>query len=705
MTPRQQQTVVNYNTNVRKAGTDAVEGLGRSNQGYAQARNSVRKAESAVANRAQPNTNVVSSKAPKAPAQPNANTGGGANTGSTPPPPAPPATDASAPINWKNVGYGALGTTALAGGGYGGYKMYQNKKQQQMGMPKMASWYSFVNKTASYSDALGMYKEALSRADQQLLAEYQAALKNVGVDYSNANLQTYLEKVKGYTPAEIEQVAPNLERKLLGDRARKGMAITKSVDPTKIKDLPTEELEKLQKRMAGANANIRAVGDLPDRMYLGGDEIYGDKDLKRATEFKRRVRNTLASTEEKLKNATDPEVIKKLEAKKARLERIANKKTKAGTLADRLTKARANKPEGFYEAGKAPADKVRMSYTDVDVDREGNKRLTKRQQGMDKTTKRQGYAGINRGDAAQKTRLIRQEVDARTPKAPAPVPEANIGQAVEEAKAVNSSPKPAPQAAPVQNANITAAVNEVKAQPTPQPTPTTAPQPTPQPTKPPPAPAPTPQPAPQPTTGKAPLPNAANVNPQQAAEQTIKNTAVPPKPTPPPPAADIPKATTVADDAAKTVTTVADDAAKAAVPKAAPKGRLGMLLGGTALAGGALLGLNAMRRNNEQEKAAEVQYRGRTFPGYNKPMKSDRPNKKKMVLAKKGDKVKLVHYGHTGYKHNYSKGAKKNYLTRSAGIRNKSGELTMNDKFSANYWARRDLWPKGQKADGSDKKR
>jgi len=104
-------------------------------------------------------------------------------------------------------------------------------------------------------------------------------------------------------------------------------------------------------------------------------------------------------------------------------------------------------------------------------------------------------------------------------------------------------------------------------------------------------------------------------------------------------------------------------------------------------------------------KEASVEYRGRTFPGYNKPMKSDRPNKKKMVLAKKGDQVKLIHYGHTGYKHNYSKDAKKNYLTRSAGIRNKSGGLTKDDKFSANYWARRDLWPQGQKADGSDKKR
>ena len=32
-----------------------------------------------------------------------------------------------------------------------------------------------------------------------------------------------------------------------------------------------------------------------------------------------------------------------------------------------------------------------------------------------------------------------------------------------------------------------------------------------------------------------------------------------------------------------------------------------------------------------------VEYRGITFPGYNKPIKSNRAGKKKMVLAKEGD--------------------------------------------------------------------
>lgn len=108
---------------------------------------------------------------------------------------------------------------------------------------------------------------------------------------------------------------------------------------------------------------------------------------------------------------------------------------------------------------------------------------------------------------------------------------------------------------------------------------------------------------------------------------------------------------------------------------------------------------------NAMGKEAEVEYRGKKFPGYNQPIDSDRPEKKKMVLAKKGDQVKLIHFGQKGYKHNYSDAAKKNYLTRSAGIRGKDGNLTANDKFSANYWARRELWPKNEPADGSARSR
>jgi hypothetical protein len=88
-----------------------------------------------------------------------------------------------------------------------------------------------------------------------------------------------------------------------------------------------------------------------------------------------------------------------------------------------------------------------------------------------------------------------------------------------------------------------------------------------------------------------------------------------------------------------------------------------------------------------------IEYRGRTFPGYNKPIKSDNPEKKKMVLAKEGDQVKLIHFGDASMGHNYSAAARKSYLARSAGIKGKDSKL------SANYWSRKVLWagPEGSK--------
>jgi hypothetical protein len=88
-----------------------------------------------------------------------------------------------------------------------------------------------------------------------------------------------------------------------------------------------------------------------------------------------------------------------------------------------------------------------------------------------------------------------------------------------------------------------------------------------------------------------------------------------------------------------------------------------------------------------------IEYRGERFSGFNKPKRNTSGSKhKEVVLAKKGDEVKLVRYGHKDYGHNYSKDARENYLARSAGIKDSSGKLTKDDKFSANYWARRRLW-------------
>jgi len=66
-----------------------------------------------------------------------------------------------------------------------------------------------------------------------------------------------------------------------------------------------------------------------------------------------------------------------------------------------------------------------------------------------------------------------------------------------------------------------------------------------------------------------------------------------------------------------------------------------------------------------------------------------------MVYVKKDGSKKLLHFGDSSMKdftQHKDKQRKKNYLTRSAGIKDKSGNLTANNKNSANYWSRKINW-------------
>lgn len=72
----------------------------------------------------------------------------------------------------------------------------------------------------------------------------------------------------------------------------------------------------------------------------------------------------------------------------------------------------------------------------------------------------------------------------------------------------------------------------------------------------------------------------------------------------------------------------------------------------------------------------------------NKPRRSDRAGKKKMVKACENGKEKLIHYGAKGYGHNYSKKARKSFRARHQCDEKKS-------KLSASYWACKDLWRSG----------
>jgi hypothetical protein len=83
--------------------------------------------------------------------------------------------------------------------------------------------------------------------------------------------------------------------------------------------------------------------------------------------------------------------------------------------------------------------------------------------------------------------------------------------------------------------------------------------------------------------------------------------------------------------------------------------------------------------------SGKLEYNGRTFDGYNKPRRSDNPDKKGMVLAKEGDQVKLIHFGDSSMGHNYSPEARAAFKARHA-------KNIAKGKMSAAYWADKVLW-------------
>jgi hypothetical protein len=69
----------------------------------------------------------------------------------------------------------------------------------------------------------------------------------------------------------------------------------------------------------------------------------------------------------------------------------------------------------------------------------------------------------------------------------------------------------------------------------------------------------------------------------------------------------------------------------------------------------------------------------------NRPVKSDRAGKKKMVKACSNGQEKLIHFGAEGYGHNYSSAARKSFRARH-------GCDSADNKLTAKYWACKHLW-------------
>lgn len=80
----------------------------------------------------------------------------------------------------------------------------------------------------------------------------------------------------------------------------------------------------------------------------------------------------------------------------------------------------------------------------------------------------------------------------------------------------------------------------------------------------------------------------------------------------------------------------------------------------------------------------------------NYPYPSTRKDKRLMVYVRnpKTKRLNKIHFGKKRNQHNYSLKERKKYLLRSAGIKDKKGKLTKNNKLLANYWSRKVLWRK-----------
>jgi len=86
-----------------------------------------------------------------------------------------------------------------------------------------------------------------------------------------------------------------------------------------------------------------------------------------------------------------------------------------------------------------------------------------------------------------------------------------------------------------------------------------------------------------------------------------------------------------------------------------------------------------------------IKYRGETFSGYNKPKRTPKASKSHAVLAKEGEKIKLIRFGQQGVS-----GAGKKKDAKSAARRKsfkaRHAKNIKKGKMSAAYWADKVKW-------------
>jgi hypothetical protein len=81
-----------------------------------------------------------------------------------------------------------------------------------------------------------------------------------------------------------------------------------------------------------------------------------------------------------------------------------------------------------------------------------------------------------------------------------------------------------------------------------------------------------------------------------------------------------------------------------------------------------------------------IEYRGEKFAGYNKPKKTPNASKSHAVLAKDGEKVKLIRFGQQGVQGSPDGSA------RNKAFKARHASNIAKGKMSAAYWANKVKW-------------
>tara|TARA_R110002020_G_scaffold108876_1_gene252165 strand:+ start:977 stop:1243 length:267 start_codon:yes stop_codon:yes gene_type:complete len=86
-----------------------------------------------------------------------------------------------------------------------------------------------------------------------------------------------------------------------------------------------------------------------------------------------------------------------------------------------------------------------------------------------------------------------------------------------------------------------------------------------------------------------------------------------------------------------------------------------------------------------------IEYRGERFSGYNKPKRTPKASKSHAVLAKEGDKIKLIRFGQQGVSGAGKKTDAKSKARRKS-FKARHAKNIKKGKMSAAYWANKVKW-------------